>query len=393
MTDGNLLLKGLLKATKGSMWKESSQRGLLHALKMIFDISDELYNRTYKCDKLSTFTIHERGRLRVIDSYNVRDRTIRHVLCDDIYDDLIRPKLIYDNGASLKGRGISHSRKRFETHLRKYYMNHHNNKGYILFGDFSKYYDNILQVVAKDQLLSLVDYDEYMDWLLTTIFKTFEINVDGLDSDAIDDLYNGIINKLSFNPIKTESCKTIKKSISIGDQLSQHIGIYYPHSIDDYIKIVKSQKYYGRYMDDFYIMSNSREELLDLLDSIISIGLDFGLHVNRQKTYMVRMDSVYKYLQIKYQLTSSGKIIKRINPKRVTSLRIRLKKLKSKVDYGIVDYDNVENMFKSWMGSYNKLLSNKQRSNLISLYESLYNCHIEVYKNKMYIIREEILNV
>jgi hypothetical protein len=26
-------------------------------------------------------------------------------------------------------------------------------------------------------------------------------------------------------------------------------------------------------------------------------------------------------------------------------------------------------------------------------YESLYNCHIEVYKNKMYIIREEILNV
>ena len=47
----------------------------------------------------------------------------------------------------------------------------------------------------------------------------------------------------------------MSKSIDIGDQLSQVIGICYPHSIDNYIKYVRGQKFYGRYMDDWYIMN------------------------------------------------------------------------------------------------------------------------------------------
>lgn len=45
---------------------------------------------------------------------------------------------IYDNCASIKGRGISQQRKRFEIHLHKYYQLY-GNDGYILFGDFSKF--------------------------------------------------------------------------------------------------------------------------------------------------------------------------------------------------------------------------------------------------------------
>ena len=37
---------------------------------------------------------------------------------------------------------------------------------------------------------------------------------------------------------------------NIGDQISQIIGIYYPHRIDTYVKFVRSQKYYGRYYDN-----------------------------------------------------------------------------------------------------------------------------------------------
>ena len=388
MTDANRIFESIQKATKGSKWKESSQRGLQNQLSTVFDIQQILLDQTYKSQRQDTFTLHERGRVRSIDSYGLKDRAIRHVLCDDILAPKILDKIIYDNGASVKGRGISFSRKRFEAHLRKYYMQHGTNEGYILFGDFSKYYDNILHDVAKAQLMEIVDNDPYIKWLVDTIFEAFEVNVDRLSTLEIQELYEGVLNKLEYNPDNENAQKTIAKSVSIGDQLSQQIGIYYPHEIDNYIKIVRHQKYYGRYMDDWYIMSDSKEELLDLLDNIKIIADDIGLHINLNKTHIVKMSSKYKYLQIKYTLTDTGKVIKRINPKRVTTMRRRLKKLALKVKNGEVEYENVENMFRGWMGSFHKLLSKLQREGLITLYEDLFNKKIFIEHGKMVILEE-----
>ena len=66
-------------------------------------------------------------------------------------------------------------------------------------------------------------------------------------------------------------------------------------------------------------------------------------------------------------------------------MRKRLRKLKRKVDEGTVEYSNVENMFKGWMGSFYKLLSKEQRNNLIELFSSLYNKQIHIIRGKMYI--------
>ena len=388
MTDGNRLFEGLQKATRGSKWKESSQRGLHYQLRTVFEIQQSLEDQTYQSCRQDTFQLHERGRVRSIDSYGIKDRTIRHVLCDDILAPRIHDKIIYDNGASVKGRGISFSRKRFEVHLRKYYMEHGSNDGYILFGDFSKYYDNILHDVAKAQLMSLVEDDPYVQWLMDTIFEAFEVNVDGLSTFEIRELYEGVLDKLKYNPDNINAQRTIAKSVSIGDQLSQQIGIYYPHEIDNYIKILRHQKYYGRYMDDWYIMSDSKEELLDLLENIKIIADDIGLHINLNKTHIVKMSSKYKYLQVKYTLTDTGKVVKRINPKRVTTMRRRLKKLAVKVQNEKIDYDNVENMFRSWMGSFHKLLSRPQREGLIDLYETLFHKKIYIEHSKMIILEE-----
>ena len=67
-------------------------------------------------------------------------------------------------------------------------------------------------------------------------------------------------------------------------------------------------------------------------------------------------------------------------------MKKRLRKLSTKVKDGSIDYINVENTFKSWMGSYYKLLSKKQRLSLISLYEELFNKSIHLDKGSMYII-------
>ena len=153
--------------------------------------------------------------------------------------------------------------------------------------------------------------------------------------------------------------------------------------IDNYVKYVRQQKFYGRYMDDWYIMNPSKEELEDLLENICKIAAELGIHINRKKTRIVKISSKYKFLQIKYTLTDTGKVIKRINPDRVTAMRRKLKKLAVKVRNEEADYDNVENMFRGWMGGHYKLLSREQRKNLIQLYEDLFSKEITIVNKKL----------
>ena len=318
-------------------------------------------------------------------SIQIRDRIVRHSLCDEVLLPEVRKHIIYDNCASIKGRGISQQRKRFEIHLHKYYQLY-GNDGYILFGDFSKFYDNIIHEIAKRELLKLFNDDEFIDWLLTLIFKGFQIDVSYMSDEEYETCMIDTFNKLEYRNIPKEKLtgeKWMEKSVNIGDQLSQVIGIYYPYPIDNYVKYVRQQKFYGRYMDDWYIMNPSKEELEELLENVCKIAAELGIHINRKKTRIVKISSKYKFLQIKYTLTDTGKVIKRINPDRVTAMRRKLKKLAVKVEHEEADYDNVENMFRGWMGGHYKLLSREQRKNLIQLYEDLFSKEITIVNKKL----------
>lgn len=391
VADANNLYKAYKASIKGSQWKETSQRFQLNFLSYIFEIQESILNRTLKNGPVQEFALNERGRIRPISSIPIEDRIIRHVLCDDILMPEVRKHIIYDNGASIKGRGISFQRKRFEVHLKKYYKLY-GNEGYILLGDFSKFYDNVIHAIAKAELLKLFDDNEFIDWLLTIIFDGFKIDVSYMSDDEYDNCLNSLFNKLEYRKIPEElktGDKFMEKSINIGDQLSQIIGIYYPYRIDNYIKYVRGIKFYGRYMDDWYVMNPSKEVLEDILENVKLIAKELGIHINEKKTRIVKISSTYRFLQVKFSLTGNGKVIKRINPKRVTSLRRKLKKLAVKVQNDDICYVQVENMFKSWMGGYYKLLSRKQRENLLRLYEDLFNKVITI-NNKKLIITDKV---
>lgn len=132
---------------------------------------------------------------------------------------------------------------------------------------------------------------------------------------------------------------------------------------------------------------------MDLLEHIRVIAKELGIHINEKKTRIVKISSTYKFLQVKYTLTKDGKIIKRINPDRVTTMRRKLKKLAVKVANGEVLYENVENMFRGWMGSFYKILSRQQRQNLMRLYEDLFDKTVTVVNKKLVIFDRSPQNI
>lgn len=372
MVDLNKLVTAYEKSIRDSKWKPSVQSFNLNYLVEVNKIKKEIEEGTYKTSDISKFIIHERGKTRVISGNSVIDRTVRHYLCDEILMPNIRPKLIYDNGSSVKGKGVDFTRKRLRTHLHRFYRKH-GNKGYILIGDFTKFYDNIRHDIAFEMLSCFTD--DTWEKVLREIFDSFKVDVSFLSdedySKCMDKIFNSIKYEAIDNKYKTGQ-KFMNKSVKIGDQTSQILGIYYPYLIDNYVKIVRGMKYYARYTDDFYIISDSKEELRDILENIKVICNELGIFLNENKTVITRLDRKFHFLQNTYQLTESGHIIEKINKKRLVAMKRKLRKLKIKLDEGKVTYEMIEQTYRSWVGGYKKYLSKKQLENLDELFINLF---------------------
>lgn len=391
LCDANVLYRAYRASIKASKWKQATQKYMLSYLKNIFDLKKAISCRTLKNGPVNEFILMERGKVRPITSICLQDRIVRHAVCDEILMPILEKKLIYDNGSSIKGKGLAHQRARFLAYLHKYYRTY-GNKGYILFGDFSKFYDNIDQKIAKEDLLALVNHDEFMDWLLSIIFSGFVLDVSDMTDEEYERAVNGIFDKVEYRLRKKTGIKGkryLTKSVNFGDQFGIIVGLYYPHRIDTYVKYVCSEKFYGRFVDDWYVMNPDKELLENLLSSVCLIAKEKGIHINMKKTKIVDISKPFKYLQLWYHLQSDGKITIRIDGKKVADVSRKLRKFHKQIQNGKRTYSDAENFFKSWMGAHRKYLTRRQRKSLIALYESLFNVSITIYKKKMYITHNE----
>lgn len=373
--DGNALHDAYKRAKQGSDWKPQVQRFEMTYLLELSKMQTELHEKSYRFLPATNFIINERGKTRCISGEQIHDRIVKHALCDEILTPSIRDYLIYDNGASLTGRGIDFSRRRLLVHLRKYYARHQSNEGYILLIDFSKYYDNIRHDILMEQFKAITD-NEHALWLLEKILDRSKVDVSYMSDEEYAVCMTTVFNSLVHDQIDRKLLtgeKFMAKHLNIGDQVAQVAGIGYPMEIDNYIKIVRGIKYYGRYMDDSYVISDSKEHLQELLKDIIAIAARNGITVNTHKTRICKLSDYWRFLQVQYALTDTGRVIQKINPKRLTAMRRKMKKLAP-----ILSPKEFEDWYNSWFLSYYKIMSKRQRENMNTLFQQLKEVHQNV---------------
>lgn len=368
ITNINVLYEAFMKAKVGSDWKPQVQKFEMNLLTELSSLQKELIARSFKFAKPNEFVLNERGKTRIISGDCIRDRVVKRALCDEVLIPTIRKYLIHDNGASLKGKGISFTRDRLEVHIRKYYSENKSNEGYILLGDYSKYFDNIQHELLLNMFRELID-DELAIWLIEKVLEQARIDVSFMNSDEFARSLDVVFNSLDYDTIDRALLtgeKYLAKHMNIGDQVAQVAGIFYPHRLDSYVKIVEGEKYYGRYMDDFYVISKDKERLKRLSIKIQNQAKNNGIILNQKKTAICKLSQPWRYLQIQYALTESGRIIKKIHPKRLTSMRKKLKKLAGKLN--ALEFNNYYN---SWLKNHYKNMSKKQRENMNILFDKL----------------------
>lgn len=370
--DGNALYDAFLKSKQGSDWKPQVQKFEMLYLLHLGEMQEQLKKETYQFLPTSSFTLRERGKTRVITGEQIHDRIVKHSLCDEVIAPSIRKYLIYDNGASQKGKGVDFTRRRLETHLHKFYMQHGSNDGFILLFDFSKYYDNLLHSKLREIFAQYIE-DEAALRLIDRILTRSRVDVSYMDDTeyarCMETLFNSLEHEMIDKRLLTGE-KFMDKHLSIGDQLAQEAGIVYPVRIDNYIKIVRSVKFYGRYADDGYAIHESREFLLDLLGGIRGEAKKLGITINERKTRICKLSELWRFLQTQYSLTETGRVIHKINPKRLTAMRRKMKKLA-----GVLSEKDFENWFRSWFRNQCRNMSKQQKANMMELYNNLKEAH------------------
>ena len=372
--DADSYIESFEKCKKESIWKASVQKYEMNLLRNINRQIKSLKNNTYKPLPFNEFTLTERGKTRQIKAVSIEDRVIMKILGENILTPQITKYLIHDNGASLKGKGLHFTRNRFETHVHKYYRKHGSNEGYILFMDFSKFFDNIQHKKLIDQYETKIEDKELINFIKLVI-DSFKVDVSYMNDEEYNNCIDHIFNALDYSEIGKDILtgeKYMEKSIGIGSQISQISGLLYPHKIDNYCKVVKGLKHYGRYMDDTYVIHESKEYLKELLKEIEHICKEYGIFINKKKTQIVKMSKPFTFLKVRFMFTDTGKLIKRINKETVKRERRKLKKLRKKLDNGEIDYKDIETSYKSWRGNLKHYSSYHTLKNMDNLYNELF---------------------
>lgn len=350
--DTNNLYKEFLTVKGTSGWKETTQRYEEDLIFRLGNLKKGLVNGTYRPTAPYCFPYYERGKLRNIESYCIDDRIVQGCFTNNVLLPIVRPKLIYDNSASLKQRGTDHFRRRLELHLREF-AKEYGNDGYILLGDFTKYFDNLRHA---EFLQILRDFGADMDVIN---FARMLVDMHKIDVSYMTDAEYARCMDVPFNSIEYMNIdralltgeKFMLKSLGIGSHIAQIAGVVYPYEIDNYCKIVRGIRGYGRYMDDFYAIHHDKEYLWELLNEIKKKCAARGLFLNDKKTQIVALRHKFTILKTQYQLLPDSTIIRTPDKSAFVRCRHKLKKMKLNVEMGIMTKTKVDQTYKSTRGT------------------------------------------
>ena len=338
LLDLNTLYASAQKCKKGVDWKHSVQSYIRDTLFNILELKRSLEDGTYRQLPFHEFDIVERGKPRHIRALHFKDRVLQRVVCDDLLIPALGKYFIYDNSASMKGKGISFARKRVKVHLEKFWRQH-GRDGYVMQVDLKGFFDSIAHRPLMDMFRAKIKDDRLIDLLEKMI--------------------------LPFGS---------GRSLGLGSQVSQVSGIMFPTEIDNYCKIVRGCRFYGRYMDDIYIIHHDKRFLLDVLEGIKDICSRLELIVNTKKTQVIRLKNGFTFLKMRYLYTETGHI--KVIPCKRTFIREKrkLRKLIDKADRGVIKYDDVAQQYRSWRGN----ISNYDAHRSVGAMDKFFK---EIFKN------------
>ena len=304
-------------------------------------------------------TISERGHTRVITPIRIEDRVTQRVLCDYVLVPLAEKKLIYDNGASVKGKGTDFSRRRINEHIEAAKRRWGADNVYALKFDFKSFFASIPHAQCFRVLDELIE-DKRLRDLIMGIIESYQLE----DIKRIEDPE---LRKKELRSLLSHE----KVGICLGSQISQIMAILVPNDFDHFIKDKLGLKYYVRHMDDGIILLNDKAELVRIRELLKEEAAKYGLTLHPKKTRIVKLTKGFTFLKVKYR-TSKGKTIKTLVRSGIVRMRRKMKKFTKMVGKTRLKMDDVYASVQSWAAHARVAHSYHTVKSMMRLYDELF---------------------
>ena len=299
------------KCRRNVAWKASVQKYITQAPLMVHQAHEKLMHGKWRSRGFYEFDLNERGKTRHIRAVNIDERVVQGCLCDNALVPAISRTFIYDNAASLQNRGYHFAIRRCCQHLQEHYRKH-GNAGYVLLFDFRKFFDRVSHRVCSD--------------ILNQTFTDRR-------TIAITEYFISMFGDVG---------------LGLGSPISQTFALASANRLDHYVKEVLQIRGYGRYMDDGYLIHESKEYLQKCLEGIRNTCDELEITLHENKTQIVKLSHGFTFLKARLYLTETGKVVKKIPRQSVTRARRKMKKLARFLEAGKLTYNDVYTSFQSW---------------------------------------------
>ena len=263
------------KCCNGVGWKQSTQNFGLHLFSGTARRRKDILKGRYKFKKCSHFTLTERGKIRPIDAPHVTDRQIHKTLCNEVLIPLYSPSMIYDNGASQRGKGLHWAYRRLEEQLR-WHFRRYGRQGGVFLLDLKGFFPNAPHAALYQRHQQLI--------------------------------FDPGHRALADSVVASSPCPTPGRGMPLGVEPSQQEMVALPSSIDNWIKCQAGVHVAGHYMDDYYIALPDIEELKKLAREVVRRFEAMGIRVNKRKCKIIPLTKPFRFCKVRFTLTESGAV-------------------------------------------------------------------------------------
>lgn len=311
-------------------------------------LCEELWNKTYVPQQSSVFIIED-PKKREIFAAEFRDRIVHHLYFNYTHQ-LFENTFIHDSYSCIKGKGTHFGIRRLQKHIRQE-SNNYQKKCYALKMDIKGYFMHInrrklcdiaiksLEKMRKHKIDNKSNkiWDEVLDfeflYYLTEQIALLDPSVNCIFKSK-KEAWNGLSDTKSLFKVEDGN------GLPIGNLTSQLFSNVFLNLLDQYVKQELKCKHYGRYVDDFYIVSRDKNFIHSIIPKIEKfLKEELKLDINKGKT---------RIINVKYGVEFLGAFIKE---NRIYVSNECLKRIKKKIYSKRFKYrKNIENSVNSYLG-------------------------------------------
>lgn len=309
IADFETLYAAFIKARKGKRGKFQEAEYEQNILENTINLSKQLKSGTYKPSEFNRFYVYE-PKKRLVQAPAFCDKIVQHAIVDNYIYEKITKSFIYENAASQKLKGTFFALDNLKFDLIDYYRKNKTSDGWVLKCDIRHFFANINHTILKKKLRKVIKDKKIMSLVESYI-------------DASEE------------------------GLPLGYQTSQLFALLYLDKFDHYVKEKLRIKYYGRYMDDFYLICSDKNYLIDCRKEIKEYLGHLELELN-EKTQIFPLKNGLDFLGFHTYITDTGKVIRKLRRNSIKRQKSKIKYWKEAYPKGEITKEKVIEEFTAW---------------------------------------------